>query len=235
MSSAATMPISSPLPRIGAAAVSGSSPPSSTWMPGVPGGGDGSSSGARFSIRSGSVTGTSYSTVSRAVSRSVAEPRRRHRDGVVHRGRAASASGPVTSAPTGGAVAGRARRPGRWRCRRPGVCSRSWSMPTWARAPGMSQLSWGVPPNAAGEGEDGDRDHQPGGDRPPGVGRGGAAETVEEAGHDGAPVLVVEEGWWREGQARWRRARASSRSNRRRFARQSSRIGSPASVASSPA
>ena len=35
--------------------------------------------------------------------------------------------------------------------------------------------------DAAGEGEDADGDQQPGEDRPPGVGGGGAAETVEEA------------------------------------------------------
>ena len=49
MSSAAMMPISSPLPRIGAAAVSGRSPPSSTWTPAWRVGATALFKGARFS------------------------------------------------------------------------------------------------------------------------------------------------------------------------------------------
>ena len=150
---------------------------------GVAGGRDGVLERRRGSpIRSGSVTGTSYCTVEQRGVAVRAEPRRRR----PRRRGPSSASRSVSGAITAASTAGRRRSwttTGRWRCRRPGMCSRSWSMPAWARAPGTSQSSCGVPPKRAGEGEDGDRDHEPGGDRPPGVGRGGAAETVEEAGH----------------------------------------------------
>ena len=63
----------------------------------------------------------------------------------------------------------------------PGVCSRSWSMPTWARAPGTFQFVLRGAAEGAGEADDGRGDDQPGGDRPPRVGGGGSTEAVEEA------------------------------------------------------
>ncbi len=144
MSSAAMMPISSPLPRIGAAAVSGTSPPSSTWIPASRVGSTASSSGSRFSYRSWWVTGTSYWTVSSAVS-----PSSLSRGGVTDTAWSMawsrSVSGPVTEDPTGepSSVCTTTRA---LALPAPGVCSRSWSMPTWARAAGMSQLSCAVPP-----------------------------------------------------------------------------------------
>ena len=146
ISSAATMPISSPLPRIGAAAVSGRSPPSSTWMPASRVGPTALLRGSRFSIRSGWVTGASYCTISSAVSLSALScggetetvwsmaPRR-------------LVSGSITAASTGepSRVCTTTLAPA---LPAPGVCSRSWSMPVWAGAPGMFQLSCGVPPKA---------------------------------------------------------------------------------------
>ena len=53
------MPMTSPWPFMGAAALSGTSPPSSTWRPEPCAGATACSSGSMLPMRSGSVTGTS--------------------------------------------------------------------------------------------------------------------------------------------------------------------------------
>ncbi len=135
------------------------------------------SSGARLAIRSSSVTGASYCTVSSAVSRS----------SLILGGDTAT----TWSMRRAGRSAERAwwqrrqtrhacvRRPGRSRCPRPG-CARGGSR--CRPGPGVGDVPVVVRRAAEGAGEtdEGGREHQPGGDRPPGVGRGGVAETVEE-------------------------------------------------------
>ena len=68
ISSAASTPMISPYPESGAAALSGTSPPSSTCRPESRVASTASSSGSRLPIRSGSVTGTSYRTSISSVS-----------------------------------------------------------------------------------------------------------------------------------------------------------------------
>ena len=178
-SSAATMPISSPLPSIGAAAVSGSSPPSSTWRPASRVGATASSSGLEVLVRSGWVTGTSYWTVIRAVSPSAESRGGETATGVVH-GLRAGRSARRARCRWARCRRRRARRPAREALPAPGTCSRSWSMPTWARASGTSQLSSGCR-RTRRRGRTTSGDERPRRRSCARGGRGAAAETVEEA------------------------------------------------------
>ena len=134
MKRAATMPISSPYPSIGAAALPGTSPPSSTWRPASRVGSTASSSGVRLPIRSGSVTGTSYCTSKSAVS---ASSEKRAGETVATCGISASRSESSVSSAWPGRLPDSSCTT-TWADAKPasGRCSRSWSTPFWARASG---------------------------------------------------------------------------------------------------
>ena len=134
ISRAATMPISSPYPSIGAAALLGTSPPSSTWRPASRVGSTASSSGSRLLIRSGSVTGTSYWTSIRAV---LPASEKRGSETVATWAMSARRSLRAVRSPWASWVPDSSWTT-TWAELKPdsGRCSRSWSMPTWARASG---------------------------------------------------------------------------------------------------
>ena len=178
---ATTTPASSPVPPIACCALAGSSPPSSAWRPCSCAGAMARSSGSRpfAPVRSGSVTGTSYVTVSRAVS-----PSSERRGGVTWPACGTSASRWARSLTVGPVERGAV----------PVVDDDLGLGATAARDVVPEHLDAALGAGArhvvvvlGGAAErrrrrDRDADHeQPGGDRAPGVGRGAVAEAVEDA------------------------------------------------------
>ena len=183
ISRAIPTPTSSPRPLMGSPAVSGTSPPSSTCRPESTVPAIAPSSGSMLAIRSGCVMGSAYCTVRTAVSPSSLS-------------RAGADVGDVLEAAQALGQACRSRRTGSgspsrsWTTTRalakpPTPCSRSRSMPCWARAPGTSQSSRIGRAERRGERRGGGHEQDPGTDHPPRMGGGRAAETVEVRRHGG--------------------------------------------------
>ncbi len=108
----------------------------------------------------------------------LAEPRRGHRDGVIHLPESlGERTGHVGT--DGGAVGGVHDDAGAGVAGTRGVLTQLVDADLGPRA-GDVPVVLGRAADAAGEGEDTDRDQHPGEDRPPGVGCGRATETVEE-------------------------------------------------------
>ena len=144
MSSAATTPMISPMPFMALPAVLGSSPPSTTWTPASWVGSTAFSSGSASPYRSLWVTGTSYCTVSSAVS-----PSADIRGAVTPRTCGRAPSRPVRAV-SSACASGVSSWTTTWAEVLPdsGRCSRSRSTPFWAGAAGTSQSSWVWPPTA---------------------------------------------------------------------------------------
>ena len=173
-------------PCIGAAAVPGSSPPSSTWRPASRVGATASSSGSMLPMRSRWVTGTSYRDGEQRGVAVLGDPRRG--DGERRASMPASRSlSPVRVPGRGRRPARRGRRPGRWRCRRRAGARAAGRCPA-----GRGRRGRPSSPGRARRAADGEREapRQPTTQRAI-VRHGWAAENgraVEDAVHGSAPL-----------------------------------------------